>query len=382
MKQFYTALTILCILFSCKPTGDFLTRSNQERAFFDAIKFLEKTPDDASAKNAVTVLYPRLQQQHLGNIELYKMSNDINRWDKLANEYGALQKMYEAVTSSSIASGLVRAENYQSSIVSIKQNAAEDYYQQGLQLNNTGNKNDAKIAYTLFKRSDAWIPGYRDVQRLMNDAWQNAIINVIISPIKDNNWSMNSKWNTFNNFSYDNFNQTLVRELGGGPYATRYPARFFTEWEARQNNIVPDWNVNISFQSFELPRQPDKKRVRNVNKQIENGRDSLGGIKYKTITAVLTIYEQTFTVRGKMDIEITDYNARRSIYFNTYTDDFFYKNEYATFTGDKRAINDADWKIINKDRNQNFISREEITNELYRKLYPNIRSRIESAVRW
>lgn len=380
MKKFYAAFTLFLFLFSCKPSGDFLTRRNQDKAFLDAVKYLDKNPEDAGAKQAITVLYPKLQQQHLGNIELNSTINDESRWDILSAEYNSLQKMYDAVTSSTIASGLVKAENYQSNIVQLRQAAAEDYYQKAVRLNNTGSKSDAKMAYTLFRRSDNWVPGYKDVKSMINVAWQNSIINVVINPIKDNNWMMGSKWNTFNNFSYDNFNQTLTRELGAN-YAVMYPARFYTEWDARRMNIMPDWSVNISYQSFELPRPQDKKRIKNVSKNVENGRDSVGGIKYRPITASITIYEQTFIVRGKMDMEITDFNARRSISMDSYTDDFSYKNEYATFTGDKRALDDNDWKLINKKGNQNFMNKEEINNELYRRLYPNIKSRIESAVR-
>jgi hypothetical protein len=381
MKHLYILFSLFLFLFSCKPSGDFLSRRNQERAFIDAIKALDKNPDDANAKQAIIVLYPKLQQQHLGNIELYSKSNDISRWDNLANEYGSLQKMYDAVTGSSLASNLVRAENYQSAIIQIRQNAAEDYYQQGIRLYNTGNKNEAKYAYSLFKKSDAWIAGYKDVSQLIRIAWQNSILNIVINPIKDNSWMMGNKWGSFNNFSYNNFTQTLTNELGG-EYAVRYSARFYTDWDARRMNIVPDWSVNISFQSFDMPRPQDKKRFRAVSKQVEDGRDSTGQKKYRTITANITIYEQTFTVRGKMDIEITDFNARRNISMDSYNEDFFTKTEYATYTGDKRALDDNDWKLINRRGNQNFMSREEINNELYRMLYPRIKNRIESAVRW
>ena len=126
MKQLYSLVTLFVLLISCKPSGDFLARRNQERALLDAVKALDKNQDDANAKQAITVLYPKLQQQHLGNIELYKTSNDISRWDNLSGEYGSLQKMYESISASSLASGLVRAENYQSAIIQLRQDAAED----------------------------------------------------------------------------------------------------------------------------------------------------------------------------------------------------------------------------------------------------------------
>ncbi len=381
MKKYFALITILMFIISCKPTGDFLTRKNQERALLDAVKFLEKNPDDAGAKQAIVVLYPRLQQQHLSNIDRYQMNTDLSRWDDLSNEYGSLQKMYEAIAFSPTASVLVKAENYQPALNQLRQNAAEAYYQQALRLNNTNNKIDARTAYALFKRANSWVQGYKDVANLIQIAWQNSIINVIINPIRDNNWVTNNHWNNFNNFSYDNFPQTLVRELGGS-YASLYPVRFFTDWEARRNNMMPDWSVNISFQKFDQPRPQDKKRLRTVSKQIEDGRDKEGKVLYKTVTANIAIYEQTMIVRGRMDLEIVDFNTRRNICMESYTDDFISKNEYATFTGDKDALDEVDWRLINKRGNQGFISREEITNELYRKLYPNIKNRIESAVRW
>ena len=381
MKTFYFFISAFLFFVSCTSTKDFLSRSNQDKALLDAVSYVNKNPDDANAKQAISILYPKLQQQHLENVEFYKSNTDISRWDKMMNEFSTLQKMYEAIVVSPVASGLVKAENYQSSIIQVKQAAAEDYYQQALRLYNTGNKSEAKIAYALFQKSNAWINGYKDVQQLMNIAWQNAIINIVVNPLRDNSWVFSNKWNAFDMFSFDNFHQSLVRELGG-TNAIRFPARFFTEWDAKRNNIMPDWYINISFQKFEIPRPQDKKRFKTVNKQIADGRDSVGLIKYKTVSATLTIYEQTFVMRGKMDLEIIDFNTRRNLALESYTQDYFYKSEFATYTGDRRAIDESDWRLINNKPNQMFISKEEVANELYRRLYPQIKIRIENIVRW
>jgi hypothetical protein len=55
-----------------------------------------------------------------------------------------------------------------------------------------------------------------------------------------------------------------------------------------------------------------------------------------------------------------------------------WRDRYATYSGDSRALSESDWAMINNSNsNQNDPTRGDILNELMRKMYPNLRSRIE-----
>jgi hypothetical protein len=381
MKRLLLITATLFLLSSCKTSKDYLSRGDEDKTLFDIVKKLSKHSSDEDAVKALPEVYARVQQNHLKKINTYKTYKEIGRWDKIIEEYSTLQRMYESVSNTDGANRLVNAVNYQNDIYDAKQNAAADYYQQAVTLLQSNYRDDAKKAYSYFKKADRWVPGYKDAKSKMDEAYQNATINVVINPVQDNSFFFNSGWgNTGYNYSNEYFQQTLIRELGG-KYASRYPAKFYTEWEARRDNVQPDWVVDLTLRNMNIPRPTTYNYSRNVNKQIEAGKDSSGKTIYKTVYATLNISKQSFTARGQMDVNITDVTSRKNISYNTYSDDYRWEEENATYTGDSRALNNNDWALVNNKR-YNEPRKEDVLNELYRKIYPQVKNRISYAVDW
>lgn len=383
MKRLLIFATTLFILASCKTSKDYLSRGDEDKTLFDIVKRLNKRSGDEDAAKALPQVYTQVQGKHLKKIDALKNSNELGRWDKLLEEYNALQNMYDAINNSDGAYGLVKPINYQNDIYSIKQQAADVYYEQGLTLLQSQYRGDAKKAYNYFKKADKWVPGYKDAKLKMDEAFTNATINVVINPVQDNSFFFNTGgWgNSGYNYSNEYFQQNLIRDLGG-KYANRYPAKFYTEWEARRENIQPDWVVDLTLRNMDIPRPTSYNYNRNVSKQVEAGRDTSGNIIYQTVTATLIINKQSFTARGQMDVNIVDVATRKNISYNSYRDDYRWEEERATYTGDSRALSDNDWAIINNSRYNQQPGKEEVLNELYRKIYPQVKNNISYAVDW
>lgn len=381
MRQLLLFISIAFVFTSCKTTKNYLVRSNEDRTLFDIVKALNKRSTDDSATRALPIVYNRVQQLHLKKIEDYKNYKEIGRWDQIISEYTLLQQMYEAINSSGAASRLVNAVNYQNDIYDARQMAAEDYYQQGTVFLQSTRREDARNAYMSFKKSDNLVNGFKDAKSKMDDAYQNAIVNVIINPVQDQSFFFNSSWGNYGyNYSNEYFQQTLVRDLGG-TNSSRYPARFYTDWEARRDNVQPDWVVDLSLRNMYIPRPTSYTYSRNVSKELDNGKDSSGKTKYQTVTATINITRLSFTARGQMDVNITDAVSRKNIGYNSYNENYNWQEEHASYTGDSRALDSNDWAIIN-NRNYNEPRKEDVLNELYRKIYPQVKNRITYAVDW
>ena len=383
MKRFLLFTSALFVLASCKSSKDYLSKGDEDKTLFDIVKRLNKRSNDEDAVKALPQVYAQVQEKHLKKINALKNSRDITHWDKLVDEYSTLQSMYDAIISSDAAGRLVNATNYQSEIYEVKQQAAEEYYQQGLVLLQSKYRDDAKKAYSYFKKADKWVPGFKDARSKLDEAFANATINVVINPVVDNSFFFNTGgWgNSGYNYSNEYFQQNLIRDLGG-KYASRYPAKFFTEWEARRDNIQPDWIVDLTLRNMDIPRPTIYNYSRNASKQIENGKDTTGRTVYQTVNARLQISRQSFTARGEMDVNITDVNTRKNIIYNSYSDDYRWEEELATYTGDSRALDNNDWTLINNSRYNQQPRKEEVLNELYRKIYPQVKNRISYAVDW
>lgn len=381
MKQLLLIIAAVFLFASCKTTKDYLSRGDEDKTLFDVVKTLNKRSNDDSANRALPIVYERVQQKHLKKISTYKTYKEITRWDKIIDEYSTLQQMYYAISNSGAAGSLVAPTNYQNDIYDTKQQAAEDYYQLGTTLLQSDKRDDAKKAYSYFKKTDKYVSGYKDANAKMDEAYQNAIINVVINPVQDNSFFFNTGWGNYGyNYSNEYFQQTLVRELKG-INSTRYPARFYTDWEARRDNVQPDWEVNLTLGNMYIPRPQSYTYSRNASQQIETGRDTSGRIIYRTVYATINITRQSFTARADMEVSIRDLESNKNISTNTFREDYRWEEEHATYTGDSRALSSNDWAMINNSY-YNEPRKEDVLNELYRKLYPQVKNRISYAVDW
>lgn len=381
MKKILSLLTAIIILASCKSSKDYLLRSDEDKTFFDIVKKLNKHSDDEEATKALAQVYQDVTQRHLKRINTYNSYKDISKWDKLNNEYTILQNMYNAIDNSDAARRLVTPKSYQHEINAIKQSAAADYYQLGERYLENDSREDAKKAYNAFKKSGNWVSNYKDSKEKMEDAYNSSIVNVMINPITDNSFFFNTGWGNMGyNYSNEYFQQNLVRDLGG-KYATRYPARFYTEWEARRDDVQPDWVVDLTLRNMDIPRPLVNNYSRNVSKQIKVGSDTSGKPVYQTVYANLNIQRQYFNARAQMDVNIVEVATRRNIAFNNYSDTYNWQQEIATYTGDRRALSQNDLALINNGR-FNTPRREDILNELYRNIYPQVKNRISNEVDW
>jgi len=381
MKHIFYTLISLVLVAGCNTSKDYLSRSDNDNTLFDAIKTLKKRNTDTTALNALPVLYNLAQQRNLRKINSYSSTNNIDRWDKMINTYGTLQEMHDAIIENDAASRVVTPVNYRQTIYDLKQEAAADYYSVATDFLNKPGRDNAKKAYTYFKKADKLVPGYEDADLKMEEAFESAIVNVVINPVQDNSYFFNTGWGNYGyNYSNEYFQQTLVRELKG-INSTRYPARFYTDWEARRDNVQPDWEINLTLRNMNIPRPQTYSYSRNASQQVEVGRDTSGKIIYRTVYATVNIARQSFTATADMEINITDLVTRKSIVYNTFREDYRWEEEHATYNGDSRALSANDWALINHG-SFNEPRKEDVLNELYRKLYPQVKNKITYAVDW
>lgn len=384
MKYLLPLVFAIALISSCKTaTKNYLAKLDDDKTLYDAVKALAKNSGDTLAAQALPLLYQSAEQRHLRKISDYSSKHDLLRWDMIISEYTILENMYIAISNNNTAYNLVQPKSYQQYIYDSRQNAAQEYYSEADRLLDIGGRENSKQAYNLFKKSDKFVPGFKDVGAAMKEAYESAIINVVINPIADNSFFFNTgNWGNYGyNYSNEYFQQTLVRELGGSN-GTRFPARFYTDWEARRDNVQPDWVVDLTLRNMNIPYPTNSTYRRNVSKQIEVGRDTANKPQYQNVHATINITRYSFDARADMQVRITDINSRREVNNNSYSEYYNWQEETATYSGDRRALSNSDWDLINNGGRFTEPRREDVLNELYRKLYSQVRNRIIYAVDW
>jgi hypothetical protein len=381
MKRYLYIFLVAILLSACGSSRNSVANTPQDKALISAIKKLDKDPSNTAIQNTLSDLYKDATKVHLDNIEVYQTVNDVEKWDKIIREYAALQKVAEIINSSSSAKKFLKIPSFIAEGEIARQNAAADYYNLGLNYLNENDKESSRRAYYAFQKATGFVPGYKDAKRQMDQAYQNSILNIVINPVRDDSYYYNTIGrNRFgNSFNNDYLQRNLVRDLGGN--TTNSPARFFTDLDAQRLRLAPDWIIDLTWVNLDIPQPYTQQYNRVVNKQIQIGSDTANKPVYKNVSATLHITRKYFTAVGDLECRITDYQSGNNINLNRYSSQVDWQQEYATYSGDSRALSNVDEAILNNS-SYRLPRKEDILNELYQKIYPQVKNGIYNSVRW
>ena len=379
MRYFYFLLFTI-FTFSCSTNKNFLERKDDSKGLSDAIKQLNKSAEDVEAREAIPILYKRILKDEQSKIDIFKVSGDEGRWDKILSSYQKMQNAYESIMESNQAFKLISPQSFATNILSVKDSAATEFYNSGLYYLSKDGRDNAKKAYSLFSKVEKYVPGFKDVVQKKDEAYEKATISIVIFPVEDNSYFYNyGMGNSGINYSNEYFQRTLVRDLND----KRYAVRVYSDRDARDNEIRPDWTISLVLRNLDIPYPSRSTTRRNSSAQIEVGTDTSGRPVYRTIYATIDVTRSSFIARADMQVVIKDVVNNKNISTNSFREDFRWEQESATYSGDYRALSSSDQRIV--DNAYNFDSsprKEEILNELYRKLYPRILSDVRYKINW
>lgn len=372
MRNLYT-LTILAFVvlgISCSNPQKAVSYS-EDKVFYETLRKLEKKPNDADLKRDVVDLYKQAVQGHKDRIISYQSSSDLRRYDNMISEYNSLQRLSDAVKTSSVFRE-VEATNYFSDIQKLKEEAAAVYYDAALAALNQDTREGAKQAYQYFQKTSQYMPNYRDVVRLQKEAYERSIVNIMINPIQNGFYS--SGWNNWNNdMRVRLMHEQLVRDLGG-PYGSG-SARFFTDMDVRRMNVRPDWVIDISWTNLSVPPTILNRYNREVSRNIEIGKDTSGRPVFQNVKATLhvTRYQNPM---NDIDYRIVDVATNSNLEWNRVNVNNSGIFETATFSGDSRALSPNDWNLVNNRWNGQMS--DQMMRQMYDQLLSELRTRIRS----
>ena len=276
---------------------------------------------------------------------------------------------------------LVKPKNYQREIQQVRDVAAAEFYDRGMSLMQHNDRESAYEAYNAFSNANRYIKGYRDTDKLIRETYERSVVNIVINPIQDNNimFSRFDSWG--NDFRYrpENYQQALARDLSSRS-RNEFPARVLTDREADRKRVNPDYEINLSWRNLDGLRGFPNRQTRRVSKSIQVGTDTSGHPVYRNVYATLQITRNTFQVRGDLEYEVADVRNRSTVDYGMVSNEVQWDDSYATYSGDSRALSQEDWYLVNNSRSKQSPSRGDIMDELMRKMYPELRRRIDGAI--
>lgn len=376
-----TLLIVVVFLSSCSSSRKFQASTAEDKPLFAAINELNKRPNNNKAQADLKTFYSNSIRHHEDMLDAYSQAKDLNRWDKMLSELNALQNIYTSLQATPASFSIVKPKNYQREIDQLKQQAAADFYERGTDLLSRSGRENALEAYKSFRQADRFVKGYKDTDKLIRESFENSVINVVINPIQDNNimFSRFDSWGADFRYRPEDYQQSLARELTSRT-ANDLPARFFTDREVDRKRINPDIEVNLAWRNLDGFRNNPYRYTRQVSRNIHVGSDTSGHPVYRKVYATLQITRNVYQVRGDMEYQVADLHSNNTIDYGNVSDQVEWDDSYATYSGDSRALSQEDWMLINNSAGRQSPTRGDIMNALMRKIYPDLRRRIEMAI--
>ncbi len=376
MRKIYTLVSLIGIVLliaGCKTAAKLYDKGNYDEAVELAVKKLQKKPDD-EMRSLLQSAYHYAVNDH--ETRIHQLSDNTNelKWEWIYNEYASLQRLYEAIHRSPEALAVVRPADYSSYLNTYADKAATTRFDRGMQWMNNNDKMSFRHAYTEFEAALQYRPGDLTIIDRKNEAFQLAVINVVVMPMESNRY----RYSSYNDYGVRSLETDLLRQLqynNGNRFV-----KFYSSWDANSKHIQADQFIDVRFRTWDLGRTRDENSIREVSKEIvvkETVYRPDSVVKeYKKVFAKIKTTRRTMDSEGNLQVNIRDANGRW-LWSDDVRGNHNWYTEFVTYTGDERALGDSDKQLVNR-RQEHPPHEDEIIRCIMNEINSNMLSRVRN----
>ena len=279
------------------------------------------------------------------------VDRDERRLDFLEKEDNpnTLRERYALVTGLSLRQDRIRPilplpgtkfsfTDYSDAIISIKNDLSKHLIESSTQLLENGIKADARLAYDDLAYLEEINPGYANTAALLEDARYKGTTFVRLALINETEMAIPARLeNDLLNIDTYKLNRPWVQ------YHNR-----------EIENLAYDYDLILSFRGIQISPELVKERILKQEKKVKDGfdyvldkngnvkKDSLGNDikvdKFKTLRADIHEFTQSKSTQITAQVDLIDLNTNQLEATFPLNDGFIFNHIYATYTGDKEAI--------------------------------------------
>lgn len=372
MTKFYALLFLAGLMVAgCQTATKAYNKGDYADAVELGIKKLQKEPADAETISLVKEAYTLAVNQSEAAIRRLSNSPGDNRFDALVREYNRLQDLYETIQQSPVAAAAIRPTDYSEYIQTYRNRAAEVYITDAERWMHVGTKQGFREAYHAYNKALRF-QNTADLQRRREEALQAAMTKILVLPIQNY-----GGYNFHTNFQLQQLQAGVMRTLAFNTNDNF--VRFYTEWDLRNNNLEPDQLLEMQLGRMRIGQPFDETSFRDVSKRVvvkETVYKPDSVVKeYATVRARIQNTRRILLSEADLFLTIRDVNGR-VIWTDRFTGQHRWQTEFATYTGDERALSDADRSQLNRNPAVNVPSESAITEELYRQIQQDLANRL------
>ena len=346
MRNYLLALSVLALLLAgCSAKKD-LMNGHYDAAIRKTVRKLQKNPGKAKHLDVLTQAYNNAQQRDTDRIEFLKKEGRPGIWDEVFRRYSQMKGRQDRVKRLSFVPPNVDFKDYDQEIIAAKQKAAEYFYAHGTQLLKSGNRYDARKAYSDFNKVKGYYRDFRDIDKKIKQAEHQGTSHVLFA-VQNQSGIMIPK----------GFEQELLRIS-----IEDLNSKWVRYYQDEGMDIAYDFTVQLNMKVIDVSPEKIKEIQRKETKEIRDGfkyvLDEKGNVKKDTagndikvpkyITITCTIIEthmhKAAIIHGTIDyIDRTNNNLLKS---DPVTAETVFEPITAMAVGDHRALKPETKKML------------------------------------
>lgn len=334
------------VVFSCTSSKNLYEKGNYYEAVMRSVEKLRKNPNNKSEREALANAYPQAINAFMDELENDDQANKAFKFTSAVYIYERMNGMYESIQRSPGAMDVIQnPKKYYKTLNKIKPEAAEEQYAAGVQQLEYSNRENAKQAYYYFLQADKFVPGYKNVGELIDEAYQRSILHVVanLKPVQSRSYELSAE------LFYKQVNNSL-KQIENNEFI-----RFYTPEQAQKNNLEnPDQILEINFEDFVVGETHTlETREKMVKDSVKTGEITLDSGRKKevigTVSADVVLYRMDMSSRGIVNLSITKNGMEsKDLAYQDFPGEFVWFHDWGTFNGDNRALTAEQLEICSR----------------------------------
>jgi len=365
-------LAVTAAIAACGNALKSYQKGNYYKACEEAVSKLRSKPNDPDASYALVNAYPLAQNTLMREIDNLSRIKTINNYEKILQNYTRLDKLAEDIYRCPAALALIpNPTNYYNDLQRVKLTLVDIYYNEGLAALKEGTIDKARFALNYFMKANNYIPGYKDLANLLEEARYLATLHVIVlNPQLPSRYQLNA----------DFFYTRLMADIAKN--TSWHLVRFYSPVEAESLQLnKPDQLLALNFEDFTIGNTNKTANTIEVKRddvvvgtvETKDGKQNV----YGTVKAKLTINRIEIISTGLLSVRVIDPATGRILNQKNLRRQSVWTTEWATYNGDERALS-IEQKRLTELRQQPFPPDQELFNSFAGPLYEDAMAFISS----
>jgi len=337
MRFLHSISAIVVVAFAvaaCNSGKSAYKHGDYYQAVLTSVQKLRSSPEHKKSVEVLKLSYQAAVDYLEQDAQNQLASNANFKYKSVVANYEKINQLYNDIRTSPGALKVIPTPvNRFKELTDYKAKAAEESYDAGVQALMLNTRQDSKNAYFYFSDANNFSPGFRESIEMMEQAKENATVNVIVEATLDNRYS----WN---------FDPTVFG------YNSNMFVKFYTAQQAEQAGVKRiDQFLKVVVNGYSEGLPQISRRVENRTDSVKSGEKTVNGQKvpvYQRINSTTTIFQKTASSHASINLWITDASSKADIKNQEITSDMSWSDSWAIYTGDIRAVASGNRKLVEK----------------------------------